>query len=75
MLDEEREWERHCKSWRHQYMVKLKVRGEEESAFQEAQSDPFPVGTWVEVQTVGTRMTWNTARRMRAARARRFVGI
>jgi len=41
MLDEEREWTRHCKPWRHLYLVKLKAR-EEEFAFQGAQSEPFP---------------------------------
>lgn len=67
MLDEVREWERHCKSARHLYLANLKVRGEQEAAFQEAQIDPFPVRTLVEVQTFSTRTAWNAARRMRAA--------
>lgn len=81
MLDEQREWERHCKSWRHQYLVKLKVHEEEASAFQEAQSEPFPASPaspasptriWLE-RSFRARTAWGAARRMPGAQ--QFAGI
>jgi len=65
MLDEHREWERHCKSWRHQYLAGLKVRGEEVSAFQDAQSECFPTRIWSE-PAFEARTAWGAARRFRA---------
>ena len=62
MLGEAREWERHCKSVRHLYLVNLEVHSEQEVAFQEAQIKPFPVGTMVRTHTA-----WNMAWRMWAA--------
>ena len=69
MLDEEREWIRHCKSWRHQYLLKLKVREEEMSAFQDTQCQPFPARIWLE-QSFDARIA---TRGMRGAQ--QFAGI
>jgi hypothetical protein len=75
MLDEQREWERHCKSWRHQYLVGLKAREEEISAFQDetVQSEEPPAARiWLERAFVA-RTAWGAARRMRGAQ--QFAGI
>ena len=79
MLDEEREWERHCKSWGHRNLVKLNAHEEEMSAFQEEQSESFPAQNeprpariWLE-RAFDTRTAWSAARRM--PRARQFAGI
>ena len=71
MLDEAREWERHCKSWRHKYLVRLNVHDEEMSAFQEVQSEPFPAQSepvpariWLE-RAFDARTAWSTTRRIR----------
>ena len=78
MLDESREWERHCKSWRHNYLARLKVNEEEMSAFQEvhsqplpAQSEPLPARIWLE-RAFDTRTAWSAARRMRVRNSSRL---
>ena len=66
MLDEAGGWERHCKSVRHLYLVNLKVCGEQEAVFQEAQINSFLSGLWLKYK-ISALAVWNAAQRMWAA--------